>query len=53
VFDEYKSTDSGLKLALYVLKEALKKFDIKVLLRWLPDMAARYIGMKAGKKCGK
>lgn len=50
VFDEYKSTDSGLKLALYVLREALKKFDIKVLLRWLPDMTSRYIGMKMGKR---
>lgn len=50
VFDEYKSTDSGLKLALYVLRKALKKFDIKVLLRWLPDMTSRYIGMKMGKR---
>lgn len=50
VFDEYKSTDSGLKLALYVLKKALLRFDIPVLFRWLPDMTARYLGMKKGKK---
>lgn len=49
VFDEYKSTDSGVKLALYVLKQALKHFDIPVLLRWLPDMTARYLGMKKGR----
>lgn len=50
VFDQYKSTDSGMKLALYVLKEALRHFDIPVLFRWLPDMSARYLGMKKGRK---
>lgn len=50
IFDEYKSTESGLKLALYVLKQALKHFDIPVLLRWLPDMTSRYLGMKKGKQ---
>ena len=50
LFEEYKSTDSGFKLAMYVLKEALKHFDIPVLFRWLPDMTARYLGMKKGKK---
>ncbi len=53
VFDDYKSTDSGLKLALYVFKEALKHFDIPVLFRWLPDMTARYLGMKKGRKGNK
>lgn len=50
VFDEYKSTESGVSLALYILKQALKHFDIPVLFRWLPDMAARYLGMKKGRK---
>ena len=50
LFENYKSTDSGMKLALYVLKEALKHFDIPVLFRWLPDMTSRYLGMKKGKK---
>ncbi len=50
VFNEYKSTNTGMKLALYVLKEALKHFDILVLLRWLPDMTARYLGLKKGKE---
>lgn len=53
IFDSYKSTDSGLKLAIYVFFEALKHFDILVLLRWLPDMTARYLGMKKGKKENK
>ncbi len=49
-FDNYKTTDSGLKLALYVLKRALRELNIPVLLRFLPDMAARYLGMKKGKR---
>ena len=49
-FKEYKSTDSGRKLAFYILKQALKHFDIPVLFRWIPDMTARYLGMRKGKK---
>ena len=52
-FDRYKTTDSGLKLAWYVLKKALKDFNVPVLFRFLPDMAARYLGMKKGKKSVK
>lgn len=48
-FDNYKTTDTGLKLAFYVLGQALKDFNIPVLFRWLPDMAARYLGMRKGK----
>jgi rhamnosyltransferase len=51
-FDAYKTTDSGLKLAVYVLGRALKDFNIPMLLRFLPDMSARYLGMKKGKKRG-
>lgn len=49
-FDGYKTTDSGLKLALYVFKKALLNFNIPVLFRFLPDMTSRYLGMKKGKK---
>lgn len=52
-FDGYKTTDSGLKLALYVLGQSIIHFNIPALVRWLPDMAARYLGMKKGKKQGK
>ena len=50
LFKNYKTNDSGLKLALSVLGQALIHFDIIVIFRWLPDMAARYLGMKKGKK---
>lgn len=50
MFDQYKATDSGMKLAFYVLGQALIHFNIPVLFRWLPDMAARYLGMKKGRK---
>lgn len=53
LFDNYKSTNSGLSLAMKVLKKALLHFNIPVLLRWLPDMTTRYIGMKKGKKKGR
>lgn len=49
-FKEYKATDSGLKLAFYILGQALKHFDIPVLIKWLPDMTARYLGKKKGEK---
>ncbi len=49
-FDNYKTTDTGMKLAFYVLGQALRNFNIPVLFRWLPDMTARYLGLKNGKK---
>lgn len=52
-FDNYKTTDTGMKLALYVLGQALKHFNIPVVFRWLPDMAARYLGLKKGRKAVK
>lgn len=50
LFNQYKSTDSGLKLAIYVFWQALIHFNIPALIRWLPDMSARYLGMKKGRK---
>lgn len=52
-FDGYKATSSGLSLALYVFKRALLGFNIPVLLRFVPDMTARLMGMKKGKKALK
>ena len=49
-FDGYKTTDSGLKLALYVFGQALKHFNIPVLVKFVPNMFARFLGMKKGKK---
>ena len=51
-FDGYKTNETGLKLAFSVLGRAMLHFNIPVLFRWLPDMAARYLGMKKGKKKG-
>lgn len=49
-FDGYKTTDSGLKLALYVFGQALKHFNLPVLIKFIPNMTARLLGMKKGKK---
>ena len=51
-FKDVNMEGGGMALAMYVLKQALKHFDIPVLFRWLPDMAARYLGIKKGKKVG-
>lgn len=47
--DQYGTNKSGGGLAKYILKRAIKDKNIKVLIRFVPDMAARYIGMKVGK----
>ncbi len=49
-FDGYKTTDSGMKLALYVLGQALKHINLPVLIKFIPNMTARLLGMKKGKK---
>ena len=36
--------------ATHVFKKALRDLNLRVLLRFLPDMSARYLGMKKGKK---
>lgn len=41
---------AGCSLALHVLKGALLHFDVPALLRWLPDMAARWLGMREGRR---
>lgn len=47
--DKYGTNHSGSSLAFYVLKRAIKEKNIKVILRWPFDMAARFLGMKVGK----
>ena len=49
-FSEFNVGSSGFSLAKRVLKGALKDFNIKVLFAFLPNMMARYLGMKKGKK---
>ena len=47
--DKYGTNKSGGGLAKYILKRAIQDKNIKVLLRFIPDMGARFIGMKVGK----
>lgn len=47
--DKYGTNGTGANLAIYILKRALKEKNIKVLLEFLPNMSARFIGMKMGK----
>lgn len=47
--DNYGTNKSGGGLAKYILKRAIQEKNFKVLLRFIPDMAARFIGMKVGK----
>lgn len=48
--DEFGTNKAGGGLAKYVLVKALKKFDVPVLFRFFPDMLARWLGMRKGKK---
>ena len=47
--DNYGTTKSGGGLAKYILKRAFQDKNIKVIFKFVPNMAARYIGMKVGK----
>lgn len=48
--DQYGTNSSGGELAKYILKRAIQDKNIKVLVRWPFDMAARLFGMKVGKR---
>ncbi len=48
--NQYKVNDSGLSMASYVLKRTLQDRNIKVLIKFVPNMIARVIGMKMGKR---
>ncbi len=48
--NEYGTNKSGASLAFHVLKSAIREGNAKVILEWLPNMAARYLGMKAGQR---
>ena len=51
--NEYKVNQAGGGMALYVLKRALQDKNFSVLVNFVPNMAARFIGMKMGKINGK
>lgn len=46
----YKFENSGFKLALYVLKRSILDLNIIALLEFIPNMLARYFGMKKGQR---
>ena len=48
--DQYGTTSSGANLAKYVLKRIFQEKRFHLLFRYPFDMAARLIGMKAGKR---
>ena len=51
--NQYKVNQAGGGLALYILKRAIQDKNIPVLVDFIPNMAARFIGMKMGKFNGK
>lgn len=50
--DKYGTNGTGANLAKYILKRAIKDKNIKVLIEFIPNMSARFIGMKVGKLKG-
>lgn len=49
-FKNYKSMDSGFRLAYNIFFEIIKRFDVKNLFIFLPNMIARYLGKRKGEK---
>ena len=47
--NKYKVNAAGGSLAKYILKRARQDKNWKVLVQFVPNMAARFIGMKMGK----
>lgn len=50
--NQYGTTKAGGNLAVYVLKRALEERNWKVLADFIPNMAARFLGMKVGRYFG-
>lgn len=48
--NKYKVNQAGGSLAKYILKRAWQDKNWKVLIKFIPNMTARFIGMKMGKK---
>lgn len=51
--NNYKVNQAGGSMAVYVLKRALQDKNWSVLIKYIPNMVARFIGMKMGKIDGK
>lgn len=48
--DKYGTNKSGGGLALYILKRSIQDKNLNAILNFIPNMSARFIGMKVGKK---
>lgn len=48
--NKYKVNTAGGKLAKYILKRAIQDRNYKVLVKYIPNMAVRFIGMQVGKR---
>lgn len=53
VFLNYKTSDSGMKMARYVILESLKEGNLKVTMKAIPNFAARLIGSYLGRRYEK
>ena len=51
--NNYKVNQAGGSMAIYILKRALQDKNWSVLIKYVPNMAARFIGMKMRKIDGK
>lgn len=51
--NKYRVNQAGGNMARYVFKRALEDKNWGVLIKFIPNMAARFIGMKVGKNCGR
>ena len=51
--NNYKVNQAGGSMAIYILKRALQDKNWSVLIKYVPNMAARFIGMTMGKIDGK
>ena len=47
--DSYGTNKAGGGMAVYIFKRAIQDKNIKVLIQFIPNMAARFVGMKVGK----
>ena len=50
--NKYKVNQAGGSMAKYILKRAIQDKNWSVLVRYIPNMAARFIGMKVGNMRG-
>lgn len=51
--DEFGTTDSGIKLSFYIFKRIIEDRNWKAAIQFLPNMLARYLGMRNGKRSKK